>query len=145
MPPTEDHYYIPIPIVKSGRRPTARLVLGSEGKAYAKQIGQLIMEARSKQGWPNFENDRVGLRLTVHFSNYRRQDISNRIKPLEDAITKSGLWSDDEQVDALIVLRGEVRKIACVAVCVWVLADSPVAVQERLDLGNELLLGEAPF
>lgn len=37
----------------------------------------------------------------------RKRDIDNILKPILDAITKTGIWSDDSTVNHLIVYRGK--------------------------------------
>lgn len=44
--------------------------------------------------------------IILTFDTKRRQDISNRIKALEDAL-KGLLFKDDEQIDVLYVKRGQ--------------------------------------
>jgi len=134
LPPTVNDYYKPVPMPKQkGRKQTARLVLSKAGKKYAKLVGQLIMVARSKSGWPQmFGSNIVGLRIHVHFGSHRIQDISNRVKPLEDSLAKAGVYDNDTQVKALIVLAGENRKPGVVACSVWRLDSTPDAVQGRL-------------
>lgn len=49
---------------------------------------------------------RVLLDLVMHFATNARADLDNRKKLLLDAITLSGLWHDDSQIDRITVRRG---------------------------------------
>jgi crossover junction endodeoxyribonuclease RusA len=83
-----------------------RSILSKPGRDWYK-IAIPSLQAQAN-GWrcPN----RAALTLTFRFPDYRRCDISNRIKALEDAITKAGLWDDDSLVDEIHMYRGAVDK-----------------------------------
>ena len=55
---------------------------------------------------------KLDFRLTVHVILYppdkRCRDLDNYMKALLDALTKAGLWIDDEQIDELAIMRGVV-------------------------------------
>lgn len=53
---------------------------------------------------------RLSVKIVIHAPNKRKFDIDNRIKSLFDAITHSGLWDDDEQVDEIHIYRGDIQK-----------------------------------
>jgi crossover junction endodeoxyribonuclease RusA len=48
--------------------------------------------------------------VVIHFSDRRKQDLSNRIKVLEDALVQAGLMDDDSQINEIVVKRGEIIK-----------------------------------
>lgn len=51
---------------------------------------------------------RVSVFMRVHMPTKRRSDIDNRVKAAFDALTHAGVWIDDEQVDSLHIVRGDV-------------------------------------
>jgi Holliday junction resolvase RusA-like endonuclease len=57
--------------------------------------------------WPLL--GRFHLRMVVSPPDQRRRDISNLIKVVEDSLTLAGVWSDDEQVSLLEVVRDVIR------------------------------------
>jgi len=48
--------------------------------------------------------------VTLHPRDKRKQDIDNRIKALWDALADAGVFDNDEQIDILLVQRGEIVK-----------------------------------
>ena len=57
--------------------------------------------------------------ITLFPSSFRRYDVDNRVKPLLDAITRSGLWDDDSLVLYVTVQKGlpiEGDPVACVEI-----------------------------
>ena len=48
---------------------------------------------------------RLCVSMLFHGPSARKYDISNFVKTTEDALTKAGVWVDDEQVDALFLFR----------------------------------------
>jgi crossover junction endodeoxyribonuclease RusA len=57
-----------------------------------------------------FGDDPVSVSITIHFPDKRRRDIDNPIKATLDALCIAGLFTDDSQVDKLMVQRGEIIK-----------------------------------
>jgi len=59
----------------------------------------------------------------VHYTNKRRIDLDNRVKPLQDALTFAKIWEDDKQVDDFRVVRGAPIKGSLVRLyiepCIW--------------------------
>lgn len=98
FPPSINHYWRHRVI---GRH--ASIYLSEEGIKFRSAIHNLIkLEDKNKF------TGRVSVIIHLHAPNKRKYDIDNRIKSLFDALTHSGLWLDDEQVDFLCVRRGEI-------------------------------------
>jgi Holliday junction resolvase RusA-like endonuclease len=57
---------------------------------------------------------RICLRAAFYQANNIRQDISNRIKALEDALMYAGAYHDDSQIDKLIIERRFSKRATCV-------------------------------
>ncbi len=49
----------------------------------------------------------VAMTVTLTPGDRRRRDIDNVLKPLLDALTHGGAWTDDSQVKRLIVAMGD--------------------------------------
>jgi len=50
---------------------------------------------------------RIHMKVALHAATRRKYDIDNPMKCLLDALTHAGVWEDDEQVDRLLIERGE--------------------------------------
>lgn len=61
---------------------------------------------------------RIGYRLLVCPAR-EGNDISNRIKVLEDALKVGGLYLDDKQIDEVWVRRGPIVKEGIVRISLW--------------------------
>lgn len=59
---------------------------------------------------PKLGEKRLQMEVTLYPRDRRKQDIDNRIKALWDALADAGVFDNDEQIDVLIVQRGEIRK-----------------------------------
>ena len=96
FPPSVNHYW---------RNVRNRVYISKEGVDFARTVAR--MRDTTKR------SPLAGrLVVTVHLyaPNKRRYDIDNRCKALLDALTKSGVWLDDEQIDELKIIRCSVAK-----------------------------------
>lgn len=106
---TEIEFSVPIP-------PTVNHAVGQNGKgrfltkAYKEFCWDVASEwSRVKPlGWDPLS--RFGILIELHFETRRKCDIDNRVKPLLDALTRAGVWSDDSQVDEIVVTRDTIDK-----------------------------------
>ncbi|WP_106478134.1 RusA family crossover junction endodeoxyribonuclease [Phytohalomonas tamaricis] len=53
---------------------------------------------------------RLQVQITLVAPTRQKRDIDNYSKAVLDAITAAGVWDDDEQVDRIEIIRGEIRK-----------------------------------
>ena len=97
IPPTINHYY--------GQRSRGGRYIKPAGIAFRAAVAEIVAAAQVE---PLL--GRVSLFAAIHPADRRRQDIDNRAKSLQDALTAAGVWLDDEQIDELhLVRRGVVR------------------------------------
>ena len=96
LPPTINSYY-----QFNGHR---RFV-GAKGVQFKKDVAHIVSQFPIR-----FGNARLELTITLHFKTKLRQDLSNRVKALEDALVQAGLFDDDSQIDIEHVYRGNVIK-----------------------------------
>lgn len=97
LSPTINHAY--------GHNKFGGKYLKPAGKKYRQHVAEIVAEA----GIKTLEG-RVSVFAAIHAKDKRRQDIDNRAKILLDALTHAGLWVDDEQLDELHLVRGEIVK-----------------------------------
>jgi crossover junction endodeoxyribonuclease RusA len=105
MPPTINHAY--------GQRPGGGKYIKPAGVAFRKTVAEIVAAA----GYPPITG-RVSLFVAVHPATRARQDLDNRSKTLQDALTHAGVWLDDEQIDDLHLVRRDVVKGGLVKVVV---------------------------
>lgn len=81
-----------------------RMILTAKGRAYRSEA----VEAMQILGLSNeMLSGRLVVHLTLNPKTNRKYDIDNFCKSLFDAMTKAGFWVDDEQVDRLVIEKGE--------------------------------------
>lgn len=105
MPPSWNHYY--------GQRRSGGKFIRPAGVAFRRAVADAVAEA----GHLTMEG-RVSLFVAVHPATRAKQDLDNRTKALQDALTHAGAWLDDEQVDELHLVRREVIKGGLVKVVI---------------------------
>ena len=76
-----------------------------KAREFKKEVAHIVSQQPIR-----FGAARLSLTVIVHFADRRVQDLSNRIKALEDALVQANLMDDDSQIDELIVKRGEIIK-----------------------------------
>ncbi len=111
MPPTVNHYY-----GQSGKRK----FISEAGKKFRAKVQEIVAQA----GHEIIEG-RVMFAVSIHPASKRKQDLDNRLKPLQDALTLAGVWIDDEQIDVLHVVRRDVVKGGYVTVVITELSAAP--------------------
>lgn len=104
LAPTVNHYY--------GQHGTRKYIKAA-GKAFREKVAEIVAEA----GHKTLEG-RVSLFAAIFPANRIRQDLDNRSKSLQDALTHAGVWLDDEQIDQLTLVRREVVKGGMVKVVI---------------------------
>ncbi len=92
--------------------PTINTYYGAQGnRRYIKPAGVAfraeVVLAVKQAGIPTLKG-RLALVVRVFPRDKRQQDISNRIKALEDALQHAGAFVNDEQIDDLKVTRGPI-------------------------------------
>ena len=53
---------------------------------------------------------RISVTIYLHAPTRRKYDLDNRVKAIQDVLTTSGVYLDDEQIDQLLVYRCEIIK-----------------------------------
>lgn len=96
LPPTINHYW-----GFSGHRRFLTL----QAREFKFLVAHKVSQKKIK-----FGDARLCLTITLNFKDRRRQDISNRIKALEDALVQAGLFDDDSQIDEEHIYRGQIIK-----------------------------------
>jgi crossover junction endodeoxyribonuclease RusA len=108
LPPSVNHYWGSL-----GKR---RFV-SKAGKEFKLKVQEYVLEYRV----PKLGTSRLQMTVILHPRDKRKQDIDNRIKALWDALADAGVYDDDEQIDVLIIERGEIKKGGACRVMIEVL------------------------
>jgi crossover junction endodeoxyribonuclease RusA len=80
--------------------------ISKAGREFKAQVSDYVVEYRV----PKLGKARLEMKVIIYPRDRRKQDIDNRIKALWDALGDAGVFDDDEQIDVLIVERGEIKK-----------------------------------
>jgi len=95
FPPTANHMYVQVGV---------RKVLSKEYRSFIKAVGWAWMATRPVS-WS--QDGRFGIVVELTYNSKRRNDVDNRVKATQDALTLAGVWHDDSQVDAALPERME--------------------------------------
>jgi len=91
IPPSSNHAYRRF-TTKSGRRMN---VLTNKARTWQEQAHHIARNAAHKCGWTCPQGDWVTVRITVHWPDKRRRDVSNLHKLLADSL--EGIAYDDDR------------------------------------------------
>lgn len=83
-----------------------RRYVSKAGVAFKEAVSNYVAE----YSVPKLGTARLEFQVTLYPKDKRKQDIDNRIKALWDALADAGVFDNDEQIDVLIVQRGEIKK-----------------------------------
>ena len=83
-----------------------RMGISKAGKEFKAQVSDYVVEYKV----PKLGNARLEMKVVLYPRDKRKQDIDNRIKALWDALGDAGVFDDDEQIDVLLIERGEIKK-----------------------------------
>lgn len=95
MGPSINHYYL--------RNGNGGLRISDVGKEFRLEVWAAVKQSRM----PKLRGQLAAV-FRIYPSSRRMQDVSNRIKPLVDALQMAGAFENDEQFDDLHVLCGPV-------------------------------------
>lgn len=94
-----------------------RMGISKAGREFKAQVSDYVVEYRV----PKLGKARLEMKVIIHPRDRRKQDIDNRIKALWDALGDAGVFDDDEQIDVLVIERGEIKKGGGVLVLIDIL------------------------
>jgi crossover junction endodeoxyribonuclease RusA len=94
-----------------------RMNISAAGRKYKADVSNYVNEYRV----PKLGTARLEMKVVIYPRDKRKQDIDNRIKALWDALGDAGVFDDDEQIDVLIIERGEIKKGGGVLVMIDIL------------------------
>lgn len=83
-----------------------RRFISKAGVDFKQAVAEYVIEHEI----PKYGSQRLGLAITIYGPNKRKFDLDNRLKAVLDALQDAGVFDDDEQVDILLVKRGEIVK-----------------------------------
>ena len=94
FPPSDNHYYSK---AKNGT------FISHKGRKFRDEVAEAVREQYPLKAPIDY---RVLLEITYHMPDKRIRDILNYNKATMDALTRSGVWEDDQLIDQAIVYRG---------------------------------------
>lgn len=97
-PPSVNHYW---------RMAGSRMIISDAGREYRSSVLMLALAHRLAG---SFGSARLSVSLELTMPDNRRRDIDNTAKALLDALTAAGVWTDDEQIDRLLIERKGVTR-----------------------------------
>ena len=102
-PPSVNHYWLQgKPIYKNGRRIVPRYK--------SDKANMFIKQTKAAIGIVEGSLKRIAIEIMAFPPDKKCRDLDNILKAIFDALVTSGLMGDDEQIDDIRVIRGDVVK-----------------------------------
>lgn len=98
-PPSANTYWRSVVMGKS-----PRVLISKKGREYRVDVINACRQQRVIGGLTG----RIEVKIIALPPDRRRRDIDNLLKATFDAITHSGIWHDDSQIDRIEIERGDV-------------------------------------
>ena len=71
---------------------------------------ELVAHIVEREKIASMGSKRLAVTITLNWPNKRRGDLDNRAKAVLDSLQRAGVYTDDEQIDRLTLVRGEIIK-----------------------------------
>jgi Holliday junction resolvase RusA-like endonuclease len=95
-------------VIKINGKPMSSTYVTERGKQFQKAVLAAVIE---QLGQHSPLQGRLCVTMRFYGPNARKYDISNFVKTTEDALTKAGVWADDEQIDEERLYRGPIDRV----------------------------------
>jgi crossover junction endodeoxyribonuclease RusA len=95
FPPSVNTYY---------RHVGSRVLISKPGRAYRVAVAAAVMKQTHTMKI-RFPVERLRVFIHAHMPDKRTRDLDNLLKSLFDAMTHSGIWVDDSQIDGIYIMR----------------------------------------
>lgn len=109
FPPTVNHYW---KFVRN--KSNVSVFISKRGILYRQEVLHMTINHKKENKWelatPYFQDQRLTVAIGVYPPDKRKRDIDNILKSVLDAMTMARIYTDDSQIDHLIVDRGSVEK-----------------------------------
>lgn len=84
-----------------------RMIISKKGRRYRNAVNDVIMRRKVASGPLT---GRLRVVITATMPDKRRRDLDNLNKAVLDGLQNAGVYQDDNQIDELTVIRGEVKR-----------------------------------
>lgn len=109
MPPSANRYW---------RYVNGKVLKSKQARDYIKIIGDLWMVYKAQKKAKAFGKDqRLQIYIQVFPPNRIRRDLDNLLKVLMDSLEHAGLFTNDEQIDDIRIMRMEIYPGGKMVIC----------------------------
>ena len=109
MPPSANNYW---------RYVNGKVLKSKDAREYIKIIAQLWMVYKAQKKAKAFSKDqRLQIYIQVFPPNRIRRDLDNLLKVLMDSLEHAGLFTNDEQIDDIRIMRMEIYPGCKMVIC----------------------------